>query len=75
MATTFALNFVPSHLVKKYRLTIQIDDEWKWYADIEATSYQVAFRQAGLCIPPEHYDKPIRLETVEPTPDPQDDAV
>jgi hypothetical protein len=47
---------------KKYDLYIQIKGRWKRVAVIDAENHSEAFRQAVSSLPPEHYDKPIRLE-------------
>lgn len=48
--------------LKKYDLFVQIQGRWKKVAVIEAEGHSAAFRQAMSQLPPEHYDKPIRLE-------------
>jgi hypothetical protein len=48
----------------QYQLYVQIDRRWGWLCDITASSHSVAFQKAMLCLQPEHYDKPIRLEQV-----------
>lgn len=53
-----------SPLNKTYQLHVKLDGRWQWLCDIEAESHSDAFRQAVLCLKPEHYDKPIRLEQV-----------
>ena len=47
---------------KKYDLFVQVKGRWKKIAVIEADGHSEAFRQAMAQLPPEHYDKPIRLE-------------
>jgi hypothetical protein len=48
--------------LKKYDLFVQLQGRWKKVAVIEADDHSTAFRQAMSQLPPEHYDKPIRLE-------------
>ncbi len=51
---------------KHYQLYVQLEGRWEWICDIQASSHSVAFRKAMLCLKPEHYDKPIRLEQAAP---------
>jgi hypothetical protein len=48
--------------------SVKIGDQWKRVCVIEAQSHPKAFREAILCIKPEHYTKPIKLEQVEEKP-------
>jgi hypothetical protein len=48
--------------LKTYRLYVQLAGRWQWLCDIKAESHAHAFKEAMLCLQPEHYDKPIRLE-------------
>jgi hypothetical protein len=48
--------------LNKYQLYVRVNGRWDWLCDIEAESHPAAFRKAMLCLTPEHYDKPIRLE-------------
>ena len=45
-----------------YQLYVQIDGRWQWICDLQASTHEMAFRKAMLCLKSEHYDKPIRLE-------------
>ncbi len=50
---------------RTYQLYVKLDGRWTWLCDIEADSHAKAFQEAMLCLKPEHYDKPIRLEAIE----------
>jgi hypothetical protein len=56
---------LPRVWVKQYELGVKINGRWKSLCQIEATNHTTAFRKAMLCLKPEHYDKPIRLEQVD----------
>lgn len=46
---------------KVYRLDVKAGARWRRVCTIEADSHAEALRQAIACLPPEHFDKPIRL--------------
>jgi hypothetical protein len=46
---------------KVYRLDVKVGAKWQRVCTIEAESHSEAMRQAIACLPPEHFDKPIRL--------------
>jgi hypothetical protein len=47
---------------KVYRLEVKVGGKWQRVCTIKAESHPEALRQAIACLPPEHFDKPIRLE-------------
>jgi hypothetical protein len=63
-ATDFAI--LSSFTMGQYRLYVKMSKRWRRLCEIEAESHAQAFRKAILCLQPEHYDKQIRLEQVEP---------
>jgi hypothetical protein len=50
---------------KTYRLHVKVNGRWVRQCEIEAESHAVAFGRAMVCLKPEHYELPIRLEQVE----------
>jgi hypothetical protein len=50
---------------RTYQLYVKVAGRWTWLCDIQAATHADAFRDAMLCLKPEHYDKPIKLEAVE----------
>jgi len=49
-----------------YLLQVKLQERWVTVLDVDARSHVEAFGQAILRLPIEHYDKPVRLEQVEP---------
>lgn len=51
--------------MNQYELYARIGGRWEFLCRIDAAGHPEAFRQAMLCLKPEHYDKEIRLEQVK----------
>jgi hypothetical protein len=49
----------------RYLLQAKIEGQWQTVRTIEAPNHKEGFRKAMLCLGPELYDKPIRLEVDE----------
>lgn len=47
-------------------LFVKIDGEWQAVRTLDADSHREAFREAMATLPPKYYDKPIKLEQVDP---------
>ena len=51
----------------RYRLAVRVGQRWQPVCELDAETPADALRQAIACLPPEHFDKPIRLEPAEPS--------
>jgi hypothetical protein len=51
--------------MKRYRLLVNMDDDWEWYCTIMAATRSDAFRRAMLNLSPEHFDKAIHLDEIK----------
>jgi hypothetical protein len=52
--------------MKSYRLSLKIDGKWQQRCEIAAANHTEAFRTAMTRLEPADYDKPLRLEQVDP---------
>jgi hypothetical protein len=47
---------------KVYSLLVKVGGRWKFISDVKAPSQQSAYSQAIRDLPPEYYEKEIRIE-------------
>jgi hypothetical protein len=52
--------------MREYALYVRINGEWELVSRIHAISHMAALMHAVAALQPEHYDKAIRFEEIQP---------